>query len=317
MSPIMERFQSIILDWEDVHLRCLFGRGHADVTSQDGTVYQDIDGIHVALYYHHQTWQLCTAYEPIHPQMEVMWNSKDKCTLEHAFWTTWRLKNYDDPPNQQLCYHFVWISGRHRQIVDYPEDDILVTGAIDLHTCTELPLSQIVSNTNWKMPPTIQASSLEDLRIQVENANPFKLKGAVFQNRDFSRCYITHPNWIAASAVTSQTTNFQLWAATVTDHQMLDIIRFQLQDAFVDHFPTLKPGFQLMQSQYRAMCQCIQQTFVEIKDMDDKTFAIHAKSKWYHFILFGMRQNPCLDLILRTKDIDTLFKIFQKHITSG
>jgi len=242
-------------------------------------VYEKIDGSLMTLYWYDNEWQVSSSGMP-DAQGEV---SDFGFTFEKLFWDVWEELGYILPKDTSKCYMFELMTPYNRIVVQHKKNSIVLHGVRDLKTLKELDPYFIALKHEWQCVCTFSLRNLDEILTVCKELNPIESEGYVVCDANFNRIKVKSPQYVALAHIKDG----------MSVKRILEIIRANESDEFLNYFPEFKDLYRDIKLKYDNFVSEMEKFYSKIKDIQDqKSFALEAVKSKYPAVLFFLKKNP-------------------------
>ena len=291
LHPVVKQCRGIILDasnnWKIVAygLNRFFNykeEGADEIDWSTALTMTKLDGSLIQMYYYDNQWLVATKGSPdasgtVHDYgftfSELAW----KVFKEQSYSTSDLFKRY--------TYCFELCTPYNKEVVSHINNSLTLLGVRDNETLKEKSYQEIRSyyRFNFCVVKSHNLNSWSQVKDSLEKLNGHENEGYVVVDANFNRVKLKHADYVAHSKIKH----------SLTKRRLLEIIRQNEGEEFLQYFPEYTPLYYDIKSSYDNLVESIEQVWKHYNYItDQKEFALAVKKYKFSDILFGLKRYP-------------------------
>jgi len=155
---------------------------------------------------------------------------------------------------------FEFVSQCNIIVVQHQKDQISLHGVRNLITLEEHDPKQFASLYNWKMVPSFEFGSLEEVVAASKRLNATKQEGFVCTDQNFNRIKVKSPLYVQISLLRGKEEGLDA-------RRMLSIIQMNEAEEFLNYFPQFQSLYNQQRERYERLLTYVQNLFDTVKDI--------------------------------------------------
>ena len=291
-EPIVQQCRGIMLDesngWSVVSYPFdkFFNYGEPNAAPIDwphARVYEKLDGSLMTLYWYQDNWQVASSGTPDAggPAHE------SGITFAQLFWKTWNIMGYALPTDRNQCFMFELMTPENRVIMQHGESRLVLIGARDLTTFCEHDPAPIAAANGWQAVSVYPLATLEECVTAAMKLTGINGEGFVVCDTSFHRIKVKSPQYVALSHMKD----------TLSPRSMLEVIRKNESDEFLNYFPEIRPVYESVKARFDELLAALEAEYAAVKQIESqKEFAMAVKSSRCSSALFALRNRKAATL---------------------
>jgi hypothetical protein len=289
---IVQQCRGIILDetngWAAVSYPFdkFFNYGEPNAAGIDwphAKVYEKLDGSLMTLYWYQGAWQVASSGTP-----DAGGPAHERgITFAELFWKTWNTLGYALPSDQHQCYMFELMTPENRVIMQHADSRLVLIGVRDLTTFGEQDPAPIASANSWQAVTAYPLATLEECVTAATKMTGINGEGFVVCDSGFRRIKVKSPQYVALAHMKD----------TLSPRSMLEVIRKNESDEFLNYFPEIRPVYESVKARFDELLAALEAEYAATKHIESqKEFALAIKSSRCSSALFALRNRKAATL---------------------
>jgi hypothetical protein len=291
-EPVVQQCRGIILDeasdWAVVSYPFdkFFNYGEPNAAAIDwphATVYEKLDGSLMTLYWYRDQWRVASSGTPD----AGGWAHESGITFAELFWRTWNAMGYMLPKDTSRCYMFELMTPENRVIIPHAAARLVLIGVRDLVHFSEHDHAPVAADYGWQAVNAYPLATLQDCVTAASKLTGLDGEGFVVRDTGFRRIKVKSPQYVALSHMKD----------TLSPRSMLEVIRKNESDEFLNYFPEIRPVYESVKAKYDQLCAELDAEYAAKKHIESqKDFALAIRSSRCSSALFALRNKKAATL---------------------
>ncbi len=237
----------------------------------------------MTLYHYKDKWCIATSGNP--DASGIVYNNLGTTiTFKDLFWKVWNDLGYMLPfdIHRGLTFMFELMTPYNKVVVQHKTNNIVLHGIRNRLTGLELPVDRANLWYNWKVCPTFKFNSIEEVIHNAGQLEPINNEGYIVVDSHFNRVKVKSPAYVALHYLRD----------TLSPRRMLEIVRANESEEFLNYFEEYKNVHQEIKSKYLVLVNKINNTLEDIYkkglEKDYKAVGLYSKNIFYQGALFQL-----------------------------